>query len=76
MLGGDRDWSDGVAGGICITGGPSMIVNGTSTTGGVGCGTGGAEDGGVTVFRDCAEIRLWLKSEFPERREPGERWIR
>lgn len=58
MLGGDSDWSDGVAGGIWTTGGPSMIVNGTSTTGGVDCGTGGMGDEPTAVFRDWAEIRL------------------
>ena len=58
MLGGDRDWSDGVAGGIWITGGPSTTVNGTSTTGGVGCGIGGVMGEGAPAFRDCAEIRL------------------
>lgn len=36
MFGGERDWSEGVdAGGIWMTGGPSMIVNGTSMTVGV-----------------------------------------
>ena len=34
------------------------MVNGTSMTGGVDCGTVGAEDEDATVFRDCAEIRL------------------
>ena len=58
VLGGDRDWSDGVAGGIWITGGPSTMVNGTSITGEVDCRTGGTTDGDATVFRDCAEIRL------------------
>lgn len=57
MLGGDNDWSEGVAGGIWITGGPSMMVNGTSITG-VGWGTVVTEDEDATVFRDCAEIRL------------------
>ena len=58
VLGGERDWSEGVAGGIWITGGPSMMVNGTSIIGGVDCGTVRAEDGGAAVFRDWAEIRL------------------
>lgn len=57
MLGGDNDWSEGVAGGIWITGGPSIMVNGTSITG-VGWGTVVTEDEDATVFRDCAEIRL------------------
>ena len=57
MLGGDDDWSEGVAGGIWITGGPSMTVNGTSMRGGVGWGRTGAEDEDGTTFRDCAEIR-------------------
>ena len=57
MLGGDKDWSEGVAGGIWITGGPSIMVNGTSITG-VGWGTVVAEDEDATVFRDWAEIRL------------------
>jgi hypothetical protein len=58
VLGGDIDWSDGVAGGIWITGGPSTIVYGTSTAGGVDRETGGTVDEDATVFRDCAEIRL------------------
>ena len=52
------DWSEGVAGGIWMTGGPSMMVNGTSITGGVDWGTIGTEDEDATAFRDCAEIRL------------------
>ena len=56
VFGGDTEWSDGVAGGIWITGGPSMVVNGI--IGGVDRGTGGTVDVDATVFRDCAEIRL------------------
>lgn len=58
MFGGDIDWSEGVAGGIWITGGPSMMVNGTSMTGGVGWDTVGTGDVDARVFRDGAEIRL------------------
>jgi len=35
-----------------------MMVYGTSTIEGMGCGTVRADDGGAAVFRDCAEIRL------------------
>ena len=45
-----------------------MMVCGTSTIGGAGCGTTGMEDGGVAVFRGCAEIRLRIRSELPGRR--------
>lgn len=47
-----------MAGGIWITGGESMTVNGTSMTGGVDCGTVRMVDEDVPDFRDCAEIRF------------------